>query len=97
MSEIFYLKSDNEILYWKNLCILSLFYYKIRGSDIGFPVHRTEIYLVLSATSVLSWLKQIICLGATHAMMFFWFKSGLRHRSNQCSTVNLNLCISIVN
>jgi hypothetical protein len=29
-----------------------------------------KIYLVLSVTSALSWLKQCICLGATHAMIF---------------------------
>ncbi len=45
-----------------------LFYYKIRGSDIGFSVQK--MYLVLSVTSALSWLKQCICLGATHAMIF---------------------------
>jgi hypothetical protein len=83
-SEIFYLMSDTEIL-GKNYPLYPFFYYKIRGSDIGFPVHSAEIYLVFSVTSVLSWLKQIICLGATHAIIFFWFKTGPRLRSNQFS------------
>jgi hypothetical protein len=72
MREILYLMSDTEIL--GKPSVLSLFYYKVEVPISVSQYIGQKMYLVLSVTSAVSWLKLCICLGATNAMIF-WLKT----------------------